>query len=379
MAFIELTRNGRPLYRVRWNYRDPSIDGRPYDQREFRNRAEAVAWHRSVSRDHITAPGIARVSHIAQVYLERHVATLELSTQADYEQAIRMRINPGLGTKVADRLTARDTTAWLRVLTTKGYPHTDHLGRRQPAKYTSVPTANKTLRIAKAMMRWARAEGLTTCRAFEDTRSLRDRRPREERRSRARAYTPAELDRLVASCQRLMEATIILVGADSGLRRSELFALCWDCVDLEEGEIHVRRALDRRGGFKDPKTHERRTVPLLDDGLDALRHWRQHAPPTDLVFPAADGRPLHTTWDSGHQPAIRERSGIHLQLNELRDTYASTIITSGASDVEVTMAVGHKSVQTTRDHYFEWFEPSRNSLRARANAVRRQQRALQGG
>lgn len=375
MALIETTRQGRPYYIVRWNYRDKSLDGKPYDERSFRKASEAKAWDRKVNRQQPGAgSGRVRVHHIVDEWLELHVSTLEQRTRKDYEQAARLRIRPGIGPKVADKLTPLDASRWVRTMQETG---------------TEAPTVNKTLRIAKAMLRWARSEGMTTCTALEDTRGVRDRRPREERRQQARAYTDSEIDDLVAACPLMIEKTVILVGKDSGLRRSELFALGWDCVDLRGEVIHVRRALDADGSFKDPKTHERRTVPLLRDGVKALREWRKHAPKTELVFTQADGRPLQTVWESRHAgqyktrrngeryltDGIRKRSGIHLELNHLRDTYASALLFDGeATDADITMALGHKSVQTTRDHYADWFEPRRDTLAERINRKRDERR-----
>lgn len=367
MAFIETAQDGRPLYIVRWNYRHKSHDGKPYDQRKFRDEQKAKQWHRQVTPG--TRSGRVTIAHICEVWLEEHVSTLALRTQSDYRQAVQLRIRPGLGSRHPDKLTPREASQWVRSMK------------------VSAPLANKTLRIVKAMMRWARAEGLTTCMAFEDTRGIRDKRAREDRRAQARAYTPPEVDRLVAACATLMEATIILVGKDSGLRRSELFALCWDCVDMRKGLIHVRRSLDSDGGFKEPKTYERRTVPLLEDGLQALKKWRKVAPKTDLVFCTREGRPVHAVWESRHAgkyverkkgrvltDGIRSRSGMHIELNHLRDTYASTIIAAGAQDAEVTIALGHESVETTRRHYADWMEPSRELLADRANRVLREMR-----
>ena len=367
MAFIETSKAGRPLYIVRWNYRDKTIDGKPYDEKSFRRLDQANAWHRKVNRSPGITPGRARWSHIIELWLEQHVSQLPLSTRADYDQAARMRMIPGFGTKIADRFTPLEASTWVRAVHATGFDHLDRKGRRRKGQPASAPTTNKTLRIAKAMVRWARAEGLTTSTAFDDVRSIRDRRPREERRSPPHAYTVDERARIVQGCDTMLMATLVRLGADSGLRRGELLALRWEHVDLDGGLVHVRKTLDKDGSEKDPKTYERRTVPVLADGLEALTAWREHAPRTELVFPAADGGTLHTKIKRRIE-AVRAKSGIHLQLHELRDTYASALIAAGASDMELAIAGGWRSVQTVRDHYAEWLEPSREDLRQRANA-----------
>jgi integrase len=379
-TFIDTTRDGSPLYRVRWNYRDKTIDGKPYDQREFRDLRKAKAWKKQVERAEAPARGgRILVADIADAWLAQHVARLPgKRSRDDAEQTVRMRIKPGLGSKVADRVTPGDGNRWLQSLVDTGYTHLDHTGTiRRPARAASIPTANKALRYMRAMMRWGRGQDMTTCRAFDDVRELRDRRTSGERRTRARAYTADELDLIVASCDTLLDAAAIQLAAATGLRRSELFALCWECIDLEGGYVSVERALDSDGSFKAPKTYEERRVQILDDeALDTLRAWRDAAPNIDIVFSTVDGRTLHTTWDSGHLPGIRKRSGIHVQLGECRDTFASWLIAVGATAEELKMAMGHENVQTTLSHYSEWLRGRTTDLRALVTAARRANRSL---
>src|SRR5690606_2341775 len=70
--------------------------------------------------------------------------------------------------------------------------------------------------------------------------------------------------------------TVLLTG---GLRPGEALGLAWEHVNLEEGKIHVQRALTRVGvkGWKlvPPKTSKaRRVVVIPAVAVDALRSWR---------------------------------------------------------------------------------------------------------
>lgn len=419
MAFIETTKRGRTVYLVRWNYRDKSIDGKPYDQRQFVNKREALAWHRKVAAEPATIAGTLTVAQVWQRFLDGPVRDLPVSTQRDYEQVGRLHLIPGLGRERADRLMPQKAAVWRNTLRQRGYaslgperkPGDDRPRAKRPARPVSAPTVNKVIRIVRSGFRWARGEGLTSCMVFEDLRGVKDRRPPEERRPEPYAYDHDQLEALRKACLTIMQRSIIDGVADSGLRRGEAFALCRDCIELDGDEdvwIHVRRALDKDGKFKQPKTYERRSILVLDDGARAIREWlavggfttdyvpddrfELFAADAELVWRNEDGTSLNTTWDSGHAgqrkrvpgtddewyvtPGIRSRSGIWVRMSELRDTFVLTIMLSGATDIEVTATIGHESVDTTRRHYFKFRKVAQHALRDRANAKRRELRDL---
>jgi type 1 fimbriae regulatory protein FimE len=100
------------------------------------------------------------------------------------------------------------------------------------------------------------------------------------RERRAREHlTPQEVDRLIKAASRLgryghRDATLILVAYRHGLRVSELVALRWDQVDLEQGFLHVSRL---KNGV--PSTH-----PLRGPEIRALRRLRRGYGISPYVF-----------------------------------------------------------------------------------------------
>jgi integrase len=69
-----------------------------------------------------------------------------------------------------------------------------------------------------------------------------------------------------------------LLAFDTGMRREELLALLWEDVDLREGVVYVRRAVEQVDGnvrIKEPKTaRSRRYVKLSNPAVAALKEHR---------------------------------------------------------------------------------------------------------
>lgn len=101
-----------------------------------------------------------------------------------------------------------------------------------------------------------------------------------------------------------------LLAFDTGMRREELLALLWEDLDLKEGVVHVRRAVEQVGSnvrVKEPKTaRSKRYVKLSPPAVTALKahrkelvaHHLKHRPlwrDEGLVFPS-----LHYT-DAEHR------------------------------------------------------------------------------
>jgi type 1 fimbriae regulatory protein FimB/type 1 fimbriae regulatory protein FimE len=122
----------------------------------------------------------------------------------------------------------------------------------------------------------------------QKTGKMPRRRPNEELRSRE-YLTEAEVERLIKAAGKLgrhghRDAALILLAYRHALRVSEVVALRWDAVDLEQGYLHVARVKNGR-----PSTH-----PLVGREIRALRRLRREYPssPKRAGFPASSQAPL---------------------------------------------------------------------------------------
>ena len=80
--------------------------------------------------------------------------------------------------------------------------------------------------------------------------------------------------------------------------------------------------------------------------------------PDDLVFPAADGRPIRRSnaLRCGLWAALRRAGLRRVNMHSLRHSFASALIINGASVTEVQVLLGHASPAITLRIYSHWFK-----------------------
>ena len=91
--------------------------------------------------------------------------------------------------------------------------------------------------------------------------------------------TPAEIERLIDTTEKLRYRVFFLTTYSMGLRLEEALSLQVGDIDAGRKRVHIRRG----------KGHKDRLVPLPDRTLKALRVlWREHRHP-EFIFPNANG------------------------------------------------------------------------------------------
>lgn len=338
MSFFKSHKDGRPQWRVRWNYRTDENGKQIYDERRFSRRADAVAFDRIKTAGHSQTTETITVGQLAARWFAEHVDTnLAQRTRKDYRCHYRDRIGPRLGSRRVAKLTPRLLNDFRDELVASG------VGAR---------TVDKSLDALKSMVRWGQGEGLCANTMIHVVRRAKAVPPKP-----ANPYPPDTVARIAAASPWLREATLILVAAYSGLRWSELRALRWTDVDFDNERIAVTKALDLDKSDKSTKSRKHRIAPVFAPGLDALRVWREHVPGAEYVFPTRNDRPLgENGWFGQRLPKIRKACGIHFDLHEMRDTYASLLIHAGVREAELTLWMGHEHLQTTLDRYGRLFD-----------------------
>jgi integrase len=164
------------------------------------------------------------------------------------------------------------------------------------------------------------------------------------------------------------------LAAMTGMRLGELTGLRWSDVDLDRGQLHVRRGLvgvlARVPTFSQPKTaRSRRRVPLSAEAVAVLRaHKAQQnaerlrlgegwgmgiAGSADLVFTTHLGTALDKTVGQFHFKEALKRAGLRpeIRFHDLRHFAATTMLANGV-DIPTTSAIlGHANAAITLTVY----------------------------
>lgn len=143
------------------------------------------------------------------------------------------------------------------------------------------------------------------------------------------------------------DRTLLLVAVQTGLRASELIALCWGDVVLGTG-AHLRCH---------GKGRKQRCTPLRKDAAAALRAWQRESQDDSAtpVFPNQRGVTLshdgldyilskHLATARTHCPALRKK---RVTPHSLRHTAAMELLRNGADRALIALWLGHESVETT--------------------------------
>jgi integrase len=149
----------------------------------------------------------------------------------------------------------------------------------------------------------------------------------------------------------------------TGQRRGELCAIRWSHLDLDNGVLHVEKAIAQRGSKKwekDTKAHQDRRITLDPDSVELLRehHARRLDRATALgitlrddsfVFSLAPDGSEHLVPDSVSQRYrnLAERLDIKTTLHKLRHFSATELIAAGVNIRTVAGRLGHGGGGTT--------------------------------
>jgi integrase len=150
---------------------------------------------------------------------------------------------------------------------------------------------------------------------------------------------------------------VLAVGIWAGLRPSEIAALQWQSVDLDNATIHVRKAYVYGKEKPTTKTGKDRVVPFRDKLTSVLRAWWEtnERPESGWVFPNRDGNPVNMNILSDR--IIRPNCEAHKMNWEgyafyaLRRGFGTLLVHDGWSAEEVSKAMGN-SIDVVMRYYF---------------------------
>jgi len=293
---------------------------------------------------------------------ERRDRTFDL-----YRSQLRRHLLPRFGGRRLTLITADDVVAVMHELQANGL---------------SPWTIKRILGALSCVFTFALRRGYIATHPFH--RLERDERP-HPLRSDQRVLTQTELARLFTACPRRYRP-LLVTGAYTGMRLSEVLGLSWEDVDFAAGVIHVRHQLARgRRGIPPhripPKTRASiREIPLLPQLAAVLQRHKRGSRFTagdDYVFATRHGTPfLHHNVSKrvlrrAATGAGLDRPGRRVRFHDLRHTFASHLIIDIRLDVaQVSRMLGHARTSITLDTYTHLFEEARHGTDVRTELAK---------
>lgn len=252
---------------------------------------------------------------------------------------IRKRIVPELGTRPLKSITARDVAQM----------HGKELHR------TSATSANHLLACMKTVLSAAVRLG------FVDRNVALGQKKYAEPPPRDRYLSKEELPRFMKALEeaggRLAVSAITLLVL-TGMRRTECLSLRWDQVYLDEKRIALRITKSKRP----------RSVHLNSKALEVIREIAARrgedamTRESEYLFPSRAPSEATTARGYSHKPYLYDvrkpfqrackAAGIEgARLHDLRRTFGSWGVMSGASIYSVQKLLGHRDVGVTESTY----------------------------
>jgi integrase len=270
--------------------------------------------------------------------------------------------------KVAGRRSLKAPLRWVRVLIEffgnarlKSITHSavDLYRLKRLDENLSIASVNRELELLRAVLNYAKREGLIDRTPFEMGSPLISK---ADETRRDRVMTREEEARLFGQCVGVREhlKPLIIAAVDTGCRRGELFTLTWTDVDLNQRVINIRAF--------NTKTMRARSVPVSDRlvaVLESLRPAADEDAAEALVFGLTDN--VKRSWDTA-----TKRAGIAgLRFHDLRHTFCTRLIEAGMPIDEVAKLAGHTQINTTYKHYLNTTASTLDRARQALNGANR--------
>ena len=188
-----------------------------------------------------------------------------------------------------------------------------------------------------------------------------------------RILTPSEQQQFMQAIKGHRLEALYLLALATGMRRGELMALTWDCVDFRNKSILVKSSISRVKDpdtgitgliFSEPKTKSgRRQVPILSNMIPVLQAhkvrqdeekaqagsaWNKK----DLVFCSNVGTPVEPRRVCTTMNKLTDAVGLpRLTFHALRHTFATRMLEANAPAKVVQDVLGHADVTLTLNTY----------------------------
>ena len=297
----------------------------------------------------ITKAGKYTVGEWMEVWFQDYAKIkVRPSSHQTYQGYIHNHIRPNIGDIPLEKLTSLDLQKFYKKLLAQG--RVDRVEAKGQPKGLSAKTVRNIHQILSSALKLAQEQRLILANPAEGCAL-----PRVEHQE-MKTLTTVQLASFFREARESGVFELYYLELATGLRRGELLGLKWEDVDLERGDLRVRRQVSRINGevVEAPRKTKNayRTLPLAEDTVGVLKEQRKEVGNSPWVFPSPNGGPISPDSVLHMLHRVLKRAGLpKVRFHDLRHTFATLVLQNGVDVKTVSGMLGHFSAGFTLDTY----------------------------
>lgn len=297
----------------------------------------------------ITKAGKYTVGEWMEVWFQDYAKIkVRPSSHQTYQGYIHNHIRPNIGDIPLEKLTSLDLQKFYKKLLAQG--RVDRVEAKGQPKGLSAKTVRNIHQILSSALKLAQEHRLILTNPAEGCAL-----PRVEHQE-MKTLTTVQLASFFREARESGVFELYYLELATGLRRGELLGLKWEDIDLERGNLRVRRQVSRINGevveapLKTKNAY--RTLPLAEDTVSVLKEQRRKVGNSPWVFPSPNGGPISPDSVLHMLHRVLKRAGLpKVRFHDLRHTFATLALQNGVDVKTVSGMLGHFSAGFTLDTY----------------------------
>ena len=252
------------------------------------------------------------------------------NTFREYESILRCHLNPVLGKIPLKDIRIKEADILVSTLLKKG---------------KSPKGIQNTFSLLKQILNEAeRREDISK-------NYLRSYQPIKVPERRFKFWSSSEISQFLLSCKNDPYYEFFVTAFYTGMRKGEIAALKWECIDFNNNLITVRGTLDKLGYRDSTKSGRIRHVPMNDFLKSTLLElFRIRTFNSDFVF-LNKGNPIDTNHLYRVFMSYQKKAGImnQIRVHDTRHTFASQYMMKGLGSLyELSQILGHSDTKMTQ-------------------------------
>ena len=270
------------------------------------------------------------------------------SSHQTYKGYIENHIKPNIGDIPLEKLTTLDLQRLYKTLLANG--RVDRLESKGQPKGLSPKTVRNIHQILSSALKLAQEQRIILTNPAEGCAL-----PKVEH-GEMKTLPVEQLQSFLREAKDSGVFELYYLELATGLRRGELLGLKWEDIDLEHGDLRVRRQIARINGrvveapLKTKNAY--RTLPLAEDTISILKEQKKKVGNSPWVFPSATGGPISPDSVLHMLHRVLKRAGLpQVRFHDLRHTFATLALQNGVDIKTVSGMLGHFSAGFTLDTY----------------------------